>query len=482
MRVISNTEAVTRAINRRGFLLDQDHCRYWISQVEQAKFGIETEMAITTGLVKPNAPIALREWFGGQGLILPDMQAATIEDALLSCQDPVLRRMLEFRLYVSKSPTTKFQAGLRRVSPDGRLRDASIYCGATKTGRWSSVGWQNLPRPIYKNDLQPEGTAARVMQDASNAIRGMIIAPPGRKLAVSDLANIEARVLAWLAGEEGELAAFAAGKDIYKRAYAGMTGKPVDAVTGDERFIGKVASLALGYGGGLGAFTQMAAGYNLDLDSLHDVVWPVTPGDRRGKAHWMLDYHKEKKSDKDLPDDTILACEAIKLGWREAHPHVVRFWKALEDGWIHAINRPGHRVEIGKVSMVYGKTGCGPALVMELPSGRRVYHHQARYSDSGLSYMSQDSMTRQWRRTGTYSGSIAETACQAVARDVLAANMPLAEMMGYDIVLSIHDEVITETDTGTIEELNDILSVVPAWAEGLPLAADGYETTERYRK
>lgn len=479
-----NTEQITRDISNRGMFIDQLHCRQQIALVERAKAAMLAEMSSITGLAKGNAPIPLREWLVANGCDMTDIQAATVRDAAMTATDPDVRRVLRLRQYVSKTPTSKYQAAINRVSADGRLRGMLTYCGATKTGRWSSTGinFQNLPRPIKKDKLAQEGTPERAMQDAANGIRAMIIAPPGRKLVVSDLSGIEAMLLAWLSGEEWVLDVFRRDESLYKATYSGMTGVPVSAVDEGQRFIGKVAALALGYAGGFGAFTQMAAGYGMDLAVLYDVVWPGASSDARSSAEWMLEYHINHGSDRGFPAEVILACEVIKVSWREANPMIVAFWRDLEEGWRSALNRPGTVVPVGKCAMTYGSCRTGPVLRITLPSGRHIHHHRPEADEEGLWYMSQNSMTRKWERTSTYGGSLAESAAQGAARDILAANLPLVDMQGFDITMLVHDEVIAEADERlSVDDLNASLATVPSWAKGLPLAAEGFEA-QRYRK
>ena len=554
----SMPEALTRTINRRGVLLDQGHCRRQIALVAEARDGLLAEMVAITGLENPNSTAQLLPWLKAHGYMGENLRASTVREEMDAAPEAI-KRVLTIRLVLAKSPVKKYQSALDKVSVDGRLKDVLVYCGAVKTGRWSSGGVQthNMPRPIHPSLLAEEGTPERVLQDASDGLRHMLIAPDDKVLVVSDLAGIEARVLAWLAGETWALEAYARGDDLYIATYAKVFGLQQDDVDKTGRFIGKLIVLSMGYAGGLGAFMRFAGDYSMDLSILYDIVWPISEQHHK-QAEWMLDYHSKysKQHIKALTDKygedearrIMLAIECIKLGWRAANPNVVRFWKDLEDAWRAAFANPGSIVTAGKCAFKYGRAATGPVMRMTLPSGTHIHHHMPRVStttkamyndvmearnaeemngsqkllleaveqyvpgsafmgdeelgemftddviygvgiaigrrlNGGISYMASEEGT--WRRCGTYGGSLAESNSQRLSRDILAYNMPAIEAAGFDIVASVHDEVITEADPGkTVEELNDLLATVPPWAAGLPLAADGY-VTERggfYRK
>lgn len=347
-----------------------------------------------------------------------------------------------------------------------------------------------------------------VMQLTSDCIRGTIIAPPGRKLVVADLANIEGRTLAWLAGEEWKLDAFRAydtfvldehgrripekddfkrvGPDLYKVAYArSFNIDPKDAV-GQKRQIGKVMELGLGYEGGVAAFLTFAAVYRMDLERLADAVHSTASKEALAAGYrmheWALKQPGMKALAKGLPQNVYVACEVLKAAWREAHAMTKALWKQAKDSTAAAIELPGTVFEIGEHLKVRRD---GAWLRLRLPSGRYLCYLQPKVAEDGqISYMGVNQYTRQWTRIKTYGGKLIENATQAAARDVLAANMPTVDAAGYEIVLSVHDELITETPDDSrfsSDELARLMSVVPAWAEGLPLSAAGFETY-RYRK
>jgi DNA polymerase bacteriophage-type len=326
----------------------------------------------------------------------------------------------------------------------------------------------------------------RVMDIASNALRGVIVAAPGRKLVVSDLANIEGRCAAWLGYEQWKLDAFAAydagtGPDLYRVAYARAFAIATDAVAKDQRQVGKVMELMLQYEGGVGAFVVGAATYGIDLDAMAEAAWPTLPAwaaEEAAEFHtWAL---RQKRSTYGLSSKTFVVCDALKRLWRAAHPGIVGTWALLRDSARDAVESPGRTIEAGRFKF----RRDGAWLRVLLPSGNPLCYPQPAIVDGALTYAGTNQFNRKWDRIGTYGGKLLENACQALARDVLAAAMPAAEAAGYPIVLSVHDELITEPADApeySAAGLSALLSRGAEWSAGMPLAAAGFETY-RYRK
>ena len=324
------------------------------------------------------------------------------------------------------------------------------------------------------------------MELAANAMRGAIVAPPGRKLVIADLSNIEGRMLAWLAGETWKLQAFSdydagIGADLYILAFARAFNLTPEQVAKWQRQIGKVMELALGYEGGVAAFLTFAAVYQMDLEALADAVHRTAPKDQLARAYSIHEWAMKKHRGLGLPQSIYVACEALKNMWREAHPATHALWTAAKEVVENAIRHPGSTFDIG--AHLKARVD-GDWLRIRLPSGRYLCYLRPKIEGDQITYMGVNQYTRQWGRIKTYGGKLIENATQAAARDVLAANMQAVEQAGYEIVLTVHDELLTETpdtDEFSSDELAALMSAVPAWATGLPLAAAGFETT-RYRK
>src|SRR6185503_2034114 len=474
-----------------------------------------------------------------------------------------LKELLRVRLQASTTSTSKYRVLIRCTSADSRLRGLLQFCGASRTGRWAGRLFQpqNLPsRGLLPAPQITEGIEAlkggyadllfdNVMKLTSSTMRGCIVAPPGRKLVVADLSNIEGRVLAWVAGEQWKLKAFAEfdtlmlengswmrgpdyyeaclagaapeleldakdepvrrGPDLYKLSYAKSFGVSPSDVSKDQRQIGKVQELMLGYEGGVGAYMTGAATYGIDLEDMAEKAHRAIPGEVMGRSRIMLEWHQKHGRNPlkltGLSERAWLVCEAFVLGWRDAHANVKQFWKDLDVSVREAITNPGVTIQCGKVRvrrdgawlrivLPSGRALCypGPALVPEKKKKVKNEHEaEAELEEeapasgrTSISYMGMNQYTRKWERIHTYGGMICENICQAIARDVMAANMHEIEAQGYEITLTVHDEIICEAPDSpdwNPEHLAALMARVPDWATGLPLAAAGFEA-DRYRK
>ena len=491
-------------INDRGVLVDVPLAHAAIRAVERAQkiLAARTDK-LTEGVVQSatQRDALLKHLVAAYGIELPDMQQSTLERRI-NDQDlpPELRELLAIRLQASTTSTSKYKTLAKAVSSDGRLRGTLQFNGASRTGRWAGRLFQpqNLPRPSLKQediDLGVDALKAdcedllfgNVMELTSSAIRGCIIAPKGKKLVVADLSNIEGRVLAWLAGEEWKLQAFrdfdaGTGHDLYKLAYAKSFGIKPEAVTKDNRQVGKVQELALGYEGGVGAFLTFAAAYNIDLEAMGEQAIDAIPDQILREAQSALEWTKQQKRPTfGLSDRAWVVCDSFKRSWRYAHPAISSFWKDLEEAARMAVLRPDVAYECLGLKL----RRDGAWLRIRLPSGRFLCYPSPQVDDAGkLSYMGVNQYSRKWSRLKTYGGKLAENVTQAVARDVLASSMPAIEGAGYQIVLTVHDEDITEAPDSpefSADHLASLISTNPPWAKGLPLAAEGFETM-RYRK
>ena len=455
-------------INDRGVAIDVDLAAKAVDAVDRAQALLKVRtQELTNGEVESatKRDQMLKFILAEYGVELLDFTKTTLERRI---EDPdlpePLKELLRVRLMTATTATAKFKALLKGTSSDGRLRGTLQFCGASRTGRWAGRLFQpqNLPRTPKKWKKRIEEVVEAIKADcadlvlpgddimaaASAVIRGTMVASEDHKLVASDLSNIEGRTLAWLAGEQWKLDAFAGGTDLYMLGYSRAFGVPLDEVAADEaaggtmRLVGKIMELALGYQGAVGAFAKMAAGYGVDL-----------------------------------PEARIL--EIVK-GWRKANAKIVALWYGLEEAAIRAVCSPGTRIEHGKLVLQRD----GTWLRIRLPSGRALCYPGVQMVNGKLTYMGVCQYSRQWKRLSTYGGKLVENVNQAMARDVMAHNMVEAEEAGFFTVLTVHDELVTEPiDSGqwSSERLSRILSSVPPWAPGLPLAAEGYEA-HRYRQ
>ncbi|WP_242425317.1 DNA polymerase [Xenorhabdus bovienii] len=489
-------------INDRGVCMDVELAKSAIDAVEQEqKLLAARTQEMTDGEVQAatQRDAMLRHITAAFGVILPDMQKSTLERRIADPDLPApLRELLSIRLQASTTSTSKYKALMNGVSEDGRLRGTLQFCGASRTGRWAGRLFQpqNLPRPTLPQDVIDSGIEALkagcadllyddIMQLTSSAVRGVIIAPAGKKLVVSDLSNIEGRMLAWLAGELWKLQAFrdndaGIGADLYKLAYARAFNIEPDEVTKDQRQIGKVMELGLGYGGGVAAFVTFALTYGLDLDELATAALPSIPANVQREAMSWYKKSVEQNQTYGLSEKVFITCDSLKRMWRNAHTATVPFWYELEEAVKRAINSPNTTIPCRKLRV----RRDGAWLRVVLPSGRAVCYPSPRLDGGQISYMGTNPYSRKWQRLKTYGGKLVENVTQAAARDVLAGNMPLIEEAGYAIVLTVHDEVLTEapdTPNYSHEHLSTLLATNPDWALDLPLNAGGFESY-RYRK
>jgi DNA polymerase bacteriophage-type len=500
-------------INDRGVAVDIELCEAALRIVDEQRERLDREMRqITNGEVAGTGAVNQIKAFlkdiedldVGESLAKDTVVELLIRDDI----SPRARRVLELRQEGSKTSVAKIDALLNGTQSDGRSRGLLQYHAAS-TGRWGGRRFQpqNIKRPVIEDvnsaiEIVRTGSLDLVEAMYGNALgvvgdclRGMVIAPKGRKLLAADYSNIEGRVLAWLAGEQWKLEAFqlfdqGKGPDLYKLAYAKAFGLDPDDVDKGQRQVGKVMELALGYQGGPGAFQAMAVGYGVKVGDQWDEL-KAAASDRvldRVKDGW-----ESRGKSSGMDGRTWCAAELLKTLWRDAHPCSVGFWHEMEKAAIAAVKHGGE-YEVGKIR--FRKEGS--FLFMELPSGRELAYafpkidklatpwrdenDEIVYKDT-LYFKGTDSVTRQWKVQTTYGGSLVENACQAVARDVLADALIALDAYGYQTVLTVHDEIVAESSerSGTAEHFSELMTVLPDWADGLPLVAEGYED-RRYRK
>lgn len=497
---------IDQAINDRGVYVDADLCEAAIELTKESKWRLDRDMKeVTGGWVSAcsNAK-QLRLWLNDQGLEGDGVNKDWV-DATLSRDDltPKVRKALELRQQGSRTSTAKADALLNRMQSDGRARGMFQYHAAT-TGRWGGRGFQpqNLKRPDENTNI---AAAVQLIKGRNldhmlcfyddpisivgDCIRPMVMAAPGNILHSADFSNIEGRVLAWLAGEQWKLDAFAAfdrgeGEDLYKVTAGGILDKPAGDVTKLERQnIGKVSELALGYQGGVGAMMTMSKG-KVPFHELYDMLSGKLPDHAIAAA----DSYEQRGKSTGLVREGWIAAEIIKLGWREKHSATEALWHQLEDAAISAVADPGSVWTVGKLKFRM----VGSFLFMQLPSGRCLsyVYPKLKWTTTPwggrrqvLIFWGVDSITKQWKLQDTYGGKLSENATQAVARDMLAYSMEIVDGAEWPITMHVHDELVTETHCamGSTEDIEDMMSVKPDWLSGCPIAASGW-SAERYQK
>lgn len=443
--------ATDARINERGVQIDRELVESAIAVDNAFREEHLEEMRRLTGLDNPNSVQQLKAWLSAAGIECDSLSKATIADIKGNATDSTTKRVLELRQMLSKTSTKKYEAMTAAACKDDRVRGLTQYYGAARTGRWAGrlIQLQNLPQ----NHLDNIGTVREIVRardleslemifdsvpdTLSQLIRTALVAKPGCTFLVSDYSAIEARVIAYLAGETWRMEVFKNGGDIYCASASQMFHVPVEkhGVNGHLRQKGKIAELALGYGGGIGAMKNFGA-------------------DKMG-----------------MTDEEMLE---IVNQWRVASPTIPKLWRDVEKAARSAIENPGRSYRIN-CGVVYRRDT--DALRCKLPSGRWLTYWEPRIEDEKIYFMGQNQTTRKWEKTDTWGGKLTENIVQAFARDCLAVAMVRLEEAGYHIVFTVHDEVIVEAPEGSRwQDVAEIMGQPIDWAPGLILRGDGYET------
>ena len=528
-------QVLDATINMRGIGVDVKFAEAAIATAERAKKDIDKQvLKLTDGrVVTAGQRDALIQFFLDKyGWQLKDMRKSELEKRMEDPDIPAeMKELIGLRLMGTKTSVQKYKRVVQGAV-DGRLRGCMQFRGASRTGRVSGRTFQpqNLPRPLIKSQEEIEqiiedtklGILEICYEDVSvplsSAIRSVIVPAAGNRLCVADFSNVEGRVLAWLAGEEWKLEAFREfdtlqtkdggwalpyrdgwfqewavnekgdfihkGHDLYKLTYARTFGIKPEEVTKDQRQMGKVLELALGYQGGPGAFATFAMNFGMDLDDLAKTTEATIEESYWIESMGMLKWAKEKKLIRGMSQKAWVACNAIKSAWRKANSEIESFWYSLAKACQSAIKAKGVAFSAGRIVCRVS----GNYLLMRLPSGRYLVYPAPRLPEEGemcdFSFMGVNQYTKKWERIPTYSGKLAENSVQGAACDLLLEAGPRLEAAGYHIVMSVHDEYITEIkddNTRNHREMEQIMSALPDWADGLPLVAAGFEAA-RYRK
>lgn len=490
-------------INDRGFAVDVELAAaalHAINNERERLAHLTREMTEDTVQTATQRAAMIDHIADTYGVPLEDIKASTVDKLLENeALDAGLRELLEVRQQASQTSTSKYRI-LLNAETEGRVRGTLQYCGAPRTGRWAGRTFQpqNLPSRglLSTRDIETGIHALKsgvadimfdnVMKLTASCVRSCIVASPDHKLVAADLSNIEGRTLAWLAGEEWKLEAFRAfdrkqGHDLYKLAYSKGFGVKPESVTKDQRQVGKVMELALGYEGGVGAFLTFSLAYGIDLEQMAEAAWAGLPGELVDEALEFYDWMRaEKRPLHGLSQRAFATCDVFKRAWRRGHPATVSLWRQLQQAALNAVDSPGREYEVGRLCVSRHKAW----LRVALPSGRMLWYPSPKIEGGKLSYMGVNQYSRKWERLNTYGGKLTENVTQAVARDVLAFAMQKVESSHFPVVLTVHDEIVTEVPDNplfSVRSLVDFMSTPPDWADGLPLAASGFEGF-RYRK
>lgn len=449
-------------INARGIGVDLDLMHGALEIDAKTQGQLTEEAKALSGLDNPNSTAQLTEWLRNQGVRVNTLRKDDVIGLLEQDQPANVRRMLEIRQDSSRTSTKKYAAMESAVCDDGRIRGVLQFYGANRTGRWAGriIQPQNLPRTYLHGktlDLARECVRKRetekidlligsVPDVLSQLVRTALVPAPGHKFIDADFSAIEARVIAWLAGEEWVLEVFRTHGKIYEACAAQMFGVPLEKIKkGNSEYAlrqkGKVATLALGYQGGTGSLIQMGA-------------------------------LKMGISEEELPD--------IVQRWRQSNKRIVDLWYAVEHAAVDTVQTCRQN---GVRGILFSREADphNDFLTVQLPSGRKLYYCRPRIitDDRGrpkIQYDGTNQTTKKWGALETYGGKLVENIVQAIARDCLAVNIDRLERAGYPVVFHVHDEVVI--DAAPNQQLNDVIAIMRQpieWAPGLPLNADGWE-------
>ena len=417
-----------------------------------------------TGLSNPNSATQLQQWLSGKGVDIPNLQKATVEEYLQREDLPDdARKILEIRQQLGKTSIKKYVAMDTAKGADDRVRGLTQFYGANRTGRWAGrlVQLQNLPRNYLKTldyarnlvkDKNYDGIKllyGNVPDTLSQLIRTAFIPSGGNKFVVADFSAIEARVIAWLAGEQWVNEVFATHGKIYEATASQMFHVPIEKIAkGNPEYSlrqkGKVATLALGYQGGTAALIAMGA-LNMGL------------------------------AEEELPD--------IVQRWRSANPRIRDLWYAVEQAALTTMQTAQPQGIYGLIFRYEGDLVYGQSfLTVQLPSGRKLFYpkpflQENQFGKMAIHYYTVGQQTRKWEVASTYGGKMTENIVQAIARDCLAETLKRIDRMGLQVVFHVHDEVIIDAPVSiTVDEICDLMAEPIPWAPGLILKGAGFES------
>lgn len=442
-----------QTINDYGVQLDMELVEKAIQGDDNVRQKVMDQMKEITQLDNPNSVAQLKAWLKTKGIVTDSLNKAKVQELLETVTDDI-REVLQLRQQLAKSSVKKYTAMEKVVCRDGRARGLIQFYGANRTGRYAGrlIQVQNLPqnhlpdlelaRTLVKHDLFD---ALEILYDSvpsvlSQLIRTAFIPKKDHKFIIADFSAIEARVIAWLAGETWRNDVFASHGKIYEASAAEMFKVPIEEITKDSplRQKGKIAELALGYGGSVGALKAMGG---LDMGLKEEELKP------------LVDV------------------------WRQSNSKIVKFWWDVDHAAKETVIRRSSRSTHG-IQFEY-RSGM---LFIGLPSGRWLSYVKPRIglNDFGNESVSYEGIgaTKKWERIDSYGPKFVENIVQAISRDLLCIALQNVHNAGFDIVMHVHDEIVVEAPMHiTVEQINDLMSVSPSWAKSLILRADGFETS-----
>lgn len=493
-------------INLRGIKADRKLIQEVIGLVdyEQKTLLKRFEILVSGKVSSPKSSVGLRKFLQAKDFDINAVDAKEVKKLLAINDLPKdIREILEIRKITAKSSTAKYRKILDSLDEDDRLRETLVYHGAG-TGRWTGQGaqLQNLPRPMKGFDpeyaISTLGTAdiswpseyGSCNNAASSLVRSSFISPKGRCLIGGDYAGIEARITPWIAGQESTLDIFRRSEDIYLKEASNIYGRDITSEDEEERQVGKCAVLGLGYQGGIAAFYKMCIIYNVSLEPIAAQILRSAHPFELEKAEFVYDGYKReaiKNESEHFGREEGICADIIKQRWRANNPKIVEFWGVINHAAIEAVK--GLPQTYGRVSFI--KNIGSKFLYCILPSGRKMAYYKPKVESltnkfgvtkETLTYEGFDPTIKQYYRERTYGGKLTENIVQAIARDVMVEGMFNVKSYGLDLVLTVHDELLSEGNEQTnLEEVKECFIRSIKWAPGLPLDAKVW-LGKRYRK
>lgn len=452
-------------INARGSKVDRELIHAAIDISDRVTAELKEEAQDITSLVNPNSVAQLIDWMREQEEDVDNLQKATVTNLIDSTGNVDIKRVLQIRQEMGKTSIKKYSKMLEASCSDNRVRGLLQFYGANRTGRWAGrlVQVQNLPRSYMEPEVMDLARTlvkggridalryifGNIPDTLSQLIRTAFIPSEGNRFYVADFSAIEARVIAWLAKENWRQEVFATHGKIYEASASAMFGVPLELIVKGNpeyelRQKGKVAELALGYGGSVGALKTMGAlAMGIEEEELPDIV----------------------------------------ARWRKANPSIIDLWTKMEEAAIRAVRGEGVTTVNGVTfSRSYDLQNGQDFLTITLPSGRMLYYARPfltvnRWGRESIAYFGVDQTKKKWSSLETYGGKLVENVVQAIARDCLMIAIERAENAGYNVVFHVHDEIVCDNETGDVDALCKLISEPISWAPDLILSAEGFEAS-----